>query len=468
MYQKSFFILAVLISGVLLIAPVPQGVEPVAFRAGAVIVLVIGLWSTAVVPSFYGSLIFMFAAIVLQTAPPNIVFSGFHAAATWLVLGGLILGLGVKRSGLDVRLVRAFLGHFPKSYTAMIYGIFWVSAALSFIVPSAAGRVALLVPIMLSLADELGFSDEAPGRSGLVLAATMGTMIPAFAILPANVPNMALYGAVESIYGLQLTYGEFFILNYPVMGVGALLFYPAIIAFLLRDRPSHPEHHEAAKPWGQDEKRLLIILLLALALWVTDTLHGVSPAWVALGAGILCLLPRIGPISIGIMPPKSLADDVNYGPIIFVAGVIGLGAVANHTGLGSLIAEQLMDFIAIKKSDSLGGDFVNFASISFISIIIGLFTTMPAQPSIMAPMAQALADASGWSLMSVLMTSMTAWMIMPLFYQAPPIVIAVALGKLRIATVNKMLTSYMIFSILFVLPVHFFWGRTLGMFTGGN
>ncbi len=437
-------------------------------RSAAVIVLVIGLWSTAVVPSFYGSLIFMFAAIVLETAPPKIVFSGFHAAATWLVIGGLVLGLGVKRSGLDIRMVRAFLAHFPKSYMAMNYGIFWIAAALSFIVPSAAGRVALLVPIMLSLADELGFDENSNGRSGLVLSATMGTMIPAFAVLPANVPNMALYGAVESIYGLHLTYGDFFILNYPVMGMAALLFYPAIISLLMKDAPRHPDHREEAKKWGSDERKLLVILILALGLWVTDNLHGVSPAWVALGAAILCLMPPIGPIAIGIMPPKSLAADIDYGPILFVAGVIGLGAVANHTGLGAIIAGHLMDFIAIEKSADLAGDFKNFASISFISVVVGLFTTMPAQPSIMVPMAQTLADASGWSLMSVLMTSMTAWMMMPMFYQGPPIVIAVALGKLRIGTVNKMLITYMIFSILVVLPLHFLWGRQLGMFTGGN
>ena len=468
MYQKTFVILAAVISLILLIAPVPAGVAPVVFRAAAVIVLVIGLWSTAVVPSFYGSLIFLFTAIVLETAPAKIVLSGFHAAATWLVFGGLVLGLGIKQSGIDVRMVRAFLAHFPKSYIAMIYGIFWIAAALSFIVPSAAGRVALLVPIMLSLADELGFEENSNGRSGLVLAATLGTMIPAFAVLPANVPNMALYGAVESIYSLHLTYGDFFLLNYPVMGMAGLLFYPAIISLLMKDTPRHPDHREEVKPWGSDERKLLVILIIALGLWVTDTVHGVSPAWVALGASIICLLPPMGSLKVGIMPPKFLGTDIDYGPIIFVAGVIGLGAVANHTGLGTIVAEQLMDFIAIEKSTGLAGDFRNFASISFISVVVGLLTTMPAQPSIMAPMAQTLADASGWSLMSVLMTSMTAWMMMPMFYQAPPIVIAVALGKLRIGTVNKLLITYMIFSILFVLPLHFLWGRTLGMFTGGN
>ena len=34
--------------------------------------------------------------------------------------------------------------------------------------------------------------------------------------------------------------------------------------------------------------------MVALLLWVTDWLHGVSPGWVALGAALVCTLPGIG------------------------------------------------------------------------------------------------------------------------------------------------------------------------------
>lgn len=434
-------------------------------KAGAVIVLAIGLWATAVVPSYFGSLIFLFLAVILAVAPANVVFSGFHSGATWLVFGGLVIGLGVKRSGLDVRLVRSLLTHFPKTYFAMIYGIFWVSTVLAFIVPSASGRVALLVPIMLALADELGFAKKSKGRAGLVLAASMGTMIPAFNILPANVPNMALYGAADSILNIQLTYTDYFLLNFPVVGVAALLVYPAVIATLFKDQPKHPEHGPENTPWGDDEKRLLIIVLAALVLWVTDSFHGVSPAWVSFGAALLCLMPRIGLLPrIGMLPPSVVTGEINYAPLLFLVGVIGLGAVASHADLGTLIAQNLMQIFEFKR----GADFQNFASISLAGMIVGVFTTMPAQPSIMVPMAEALSGATGWSQLSVIMASMTAWGVFPFFYQAPPVVIAVALGGLNIGEVTKMLVTYMIFGILVVLPLHFLWGQYIGMFTDIN
>ena len=460
---KFLFALIAITSVSIFFWPSPVGIDPHIMKGAAVIILAIGLWSTAVVSPSFGSLIFLFIAVVLAIAPAKVVFSGFHSGATWLVFGGLILGLGVKKTGLDTRLVRSFLEYFPQAYIAMIYGVFWVGMSLALIIPSASGRVALLVPIMAALAKELGFDVKTArlgkGRTGLILAASMGTMVPAFNILPANVPNMALYGAADSVLDIQLTFTDYFLLNFPVMGLFPLLVYPAVIAFLFYDVPNFQEKKQISKPWSGDERRLLTVLLFALVLWVTDSLHGISPAWVSLGAAIICLFPGVGVLS-----PNVLGGEINYSPVLFLVGVIGLGAVANHVGLGTLIAENILNILDLKK----GADFQNYASISITGMIIGLFTTMPAQPPIMVAMASVLAEATGWSQMSVIMTAVTAWGVFPFFYQAPPVVVAVTLGNLRISDVTKMLVLYMIVGVLLKLPLHFIWGQYVGKFIAIN
>ncbi|NQV55140.1 MAG: anion permease [Rhodospirillales bacterium] len=452
------FLAAALIAAALLFIPAPAGMNPGLMRAAAVMVLAIGLWSTSVVPAYYGSLIFMFACMVLAVAPAKVVFSGFAAGAIWLVFGGIVVGAGVKKVGLDVRLVRLFLRHFPTSYLPIIYGIFWASASLAFVIPSAAGRVALLVPIMLALSERLGFKPQSKGQAGVILASTMGTMVSAFGILPANVPNSGLYGAMESVYATHIAYGEYFILNYPVLGGAALILYPLIIWTLFRDKPEPVTTEEEIKPWAAEDVRLLVILMAALILWITDTLHGVAPSWVALGAGLICVMPRFG-----VLPSKALAEDINYGPILFVAGIIGLGAVATDSGIGSFIADQMLAVVTLKP----GQDFWNFYMISGIGAAVGLVTTMPAQPAIMVPMAQSIADASGWSLMSVVMSSVPTWMMMPFPYQGPPVVLAIALANLRIGWVIKLLLAYSTVGVVVILPLHYQWGRFLGYFGAG-
>ena len=453
------FIAIIAISIIIFFLPPPVGIDTQVMKGAAVIVLAIGLWSTAVLPSSFGSLIFLFAAVLLAIAPPKIVFSGFHSGATWLVFGGLVLGLGVKQTGLDTRLVRSLLVNFPKTYMAIIYGVFWIGMLLAFIIPSASGRVAVLVPIMIALSKELGFGDDnsgaGKGRTGLILAASMGTMVPAFNILPANVPNMALYGAADSVLNIQLTFTEYLLLNFPVMGTFPLIVYPAVIALLFKDVPNYQDPNRKSEPWSGEERRLLIILVIALMLWITDGFHGISPAWISLGAAILCLFPRIG-----MMSSSVLGGEINYNPVLFLAGVIGLGAVANHIGLGVLLAENILGILNLQK----GADFQNYVSISITSMIVGLFTTMPAQPPIMVAMASVLAEATGWSQLSIIMTSITAWGVFPFFYQAPPVVVAVALGNLKISDVTKMLVVYMVIGILLKLPLHFLWGQYVGKF----
>lgn len=440
--------------GFLLIPPI-EGMTPVVMRAVAVVVLAIGMWSTGVLPSYLGSLIFMFLAMVLAVAPANVTFSGFTSGAMWLVFAGLVLGEAARRVKLDARLITYMLQRFPARYLPLCYGFALIGVTSAFLVPAASARVALLVPIAMALAARLGFSEYSRGRTGLVLAAAMGTMSPAFSILPANVPNMAFLGAVESVYGIQLAYTPYLQLNLPVIGLFPVLVYPLIINFLFRETPSQKLDDETPQAWTGTERQLLVILILALALWLTDTLHGIAPAWIGLGAALLCLLPRIG-----VMPPTMLARDVNYTAMLFLAGVIGLGAVATHTGLGGVIATSLLDVISFEP----GNPVRTYSALVGMAVIVGILTTLPASPAVLVPMAQSIADASGWSLLGVLMTQPVTWLLFPFPYQAPPVVLAIALAGLRIGDVTRLLVAFMIAGIVIALPLHYLWGRWLGVF----
>ena len=219
-----------------------------------------------------------------------------------------------------------------------------------------------------ALAQRLGFGGESKGRAGLVLAATMGTMTPGFSILPANVPNMGLYGAVESIYHIQLAYFDYLTLNFPVLGIAAMLVYPSVIWLLFREPPVGDGEHEPPKAWSAEEFKLLLVLLVALALWVTDRWHGISPAWVALGAALIIVAPRVG-----VIPVRALARELDYGPVLFVAGIIGLGAVATETGLGSWLADRLLEVVALQP----GHDARNYAIIVAIATVVETFGSAP-------------------------------------------------------------------------------------------
>lgn len=452
---QAIALLAVVAGAVLIAAPEIMGGSEAFGRATGAVVIAVGLWATAAVPPYYTSLIFMLLAVGLAVAPAQVVFSGFHSTAVWLVFGGIVLGLAVRTTGLGDRLVQGMLQRFPLSYRGLIYALAITGVALGFVIPSAAGRVLILMPVVLALADRLGFAPGRKGHTGMVLTAGLCTTIPSFGILPANVPNMGMIGAAESIYKVTFTYGEYLLLNFTVMGVLAALAIPTIICWLYPDRPSEREDSATVGAWTGGERKLLAVLALSLALWATDFLHGVSPAWVAMAAAVLIMLPRWG-----VLPPTVIAGKLEYGPWIFVAGIIGLGAVVNEVGLGGAIARQVFAVVPLAP----GADVTNFFAMWGVGAAASLVTTLPAAPAIMTPLAEGMAQASGWPLESVLMVQVPVWLVFGLPYQAPPVIVALGLGGVSPVKALRVMLVYLVFGIVVMLPLQYLWGNLLGVY----
>ena len=73
------------------------------------------------------------------------------------------------------------------------------------------------------------------------------------------------------------------------------------------------------------EIKTLVLTLLAVALWMTDLIHHISPAVIGIGAGLLGAVPRVG-----VLDQEDL-KRLNYLPVFFVAAAIGMGNVLLQT-----------------------------------------------------------------------------------------------------------------------------------------
>ena len=122
--------------------------------------------------------------------------SGFASSAFWLVLSGFVLGTAIRSTGLADRLANRLLPHCRLGHA--VGGVVAISYALAFVMPSNMGRITLLMPIVMALADRAGLAEGTRGRIGLALAVGFGTFQLSASILPANVPNLVMSGAAEA------------------------------------------------------------------------------------------------------------------------------------------------------------------------------------------------------------------------------------------------------------------------------
>jgi di/tricarboxylate transporter len=431
----------------------PDLARPGPLEAAAVLVLFLALWVTKTVSDPLAAIIFFVASVSVIGVPPEIALSGFHSSAVWLVLGGLIVGGAIKTTGLGKRIATITLSRSAQSYGAIVTGAVVVGALLAFIAPSAVGRVLMLTPIVLALADRLGFAPGSPGRNGMILAATLGTLVPSYAVLPASTPNLAMMGAAQNLYGIELKYVDFLAANFPVLGIASVIVLPVLICGLFRDTPRPDIGAPVLDAPTRDEKWLLAIIVAALVMWASDAVHGISPAWVALGAGMLCLAPGFGPAR-----SMSLEQEVKFGVWLLVAALISLGAVINYCGLGEAAGTWLVARLELEP----GAVAWNTAVLTAVGTGVSLAATAMGAPTIMTALAQQFATATGWPLEGVMLLQVPTWFFFPLPHQTPVLLIAMAIARVPVWPATRLLLAFTAIGLAVILPAQVLWLQLLG------
>src|SRR5262249_45302514 len=292
-----------------------------------------------------------------------------------------------------------------------------------------------------------------PGRAGLVMTAVAVSTLPAAAILPSVVSNLVLLGAADTLYGIKISYGSYLLLHFPILGALKTLLLIEI-SYRLFPEPGrlNPVLAQPTVPMSRDEHVVAAVLTISLVLFITDRVHGISPAWVSLAAGIVCLLPGIGPLS-----TKSLSE-MNFGMLVYVAAILGLGAVVADTGLGAALSGGLLTLSGITP----GHDVINLMVTTAIFMVVGLVTTVIGLPVVLAPLAGDFATASGLPVLTVLMLQVVVISAMLFPYQNFLILIGMQYGDIKLKRGVRFCLTQSGVTVLVLFPLNYAWWSFLG------
>lgn len=322
------------------LAPLP--VTPHMRSALAISAMMIIAWMTEVMEYASAGLVGLFLFWFFGIAKPDVIFSGFVNDASWFYIGAVFLGTMATKTGLPLRIAGFVVNRVGLSYSRLLLGLVVISFLLTFIVPSGVARVVIMAPICIGIIDLFGVDKNSNIGRGMFLLVTYTCAIFDKMII-AGTGAITARNVIERIGSVEMTYSWYLLAFLPcslaTILVGwrlTLWLFPPEVAGLEGRKSEVQAHFRKAGAWTPAATKASVLVLLALALWLTDWWHGISAAKVALGVGLIGLLPFVDVLN---------AEDfrkANMLPYFFVAAALGMSEVLRDTGALKLLTDTFL------------------------------------------------------------------------------------------------------------------------------
>ncbi|NHN61640.1 sodium:sulfate symporter [Halorussus sp. JP-T4] len=458
-------------AGVLRYAPVGSEMATML----AITVFCISLWVGGPVDPWFTGLLGV--GLIGAAVSTDLALVGFRSPATWLVVLGILIGEATDRSGLGTAVERRVLDALPGAaatdatvaYRYMLVAFSAAALGLIVVVPSSLVRVLILGPILISAGER--FADRRP-RVGLFLGPLFVTYYAGTGVLTGSLANIIITGLIESNAGVSIGWVEWAVWLGPVMGLGRALVIAVIAYVLYRPRdadaiePSRASETENAVATdgatdatdgaasGTDEptsapeidrsavRRMLGFLLVGVAIWATDVIHGLHPLYGALVVVLLAFTPGVG-----VVDADALAD-ADFSIVFFLGAIFAIAEGLQRTGFTDAAAQQILSYLPADASLPVVLAFVVVASMSLTFLMEGL-----AVASVLTPVFVSFAAGAGAPLVPVAMTEAVALNTYFFPYQSAVLVAILGLDVVEPLELVKMAAVCSLATLLVLLPI---------------
>ena len=336
------FGLPLLAFAVVLLAATPDGLSEEGQRALAVMALAVGLWATGALPLAVTGI----AAVILLTlvgAVPDITAAlyGFSQPVPYFLIGILTLGLGVQQSGLANRMAGYLIRLSRGSPRALYVQMLLAFAALTFALPSASTRGAILVHVYEQVMGRWNIEPQHPLNKGVMMAMGSLNRLGSTALLAGGITPVvaaALIGDFSWTRWFVLMALPFWLILV-VGGVAVFLMYRSGFSIQPAIEEGSDSEPSATSLTPAEVRAGLITLGVAL-LWFTDFAHGLPPAVPALIAMVVMLLPGIGLLSW-----RTFEQNLGWSNFFIIATSLSLSGALVQSGAAEWFAGTLVSAV---------------------------------------------------------------------------------------------------------------------------
>ena len=433
----------------------PMALDAPPKHALAVSLFLIVLLATEVVDLGIAGLVGCYMFWVLNVARPAAAFGGFANDTTWYVLGALLVGGMTHVTGLGRRLGYLVVARAGASYSSILLALIIADFLLTFVVPSGVPRVVIMASVAVGLIDAFRAERTSNIARGMFIILTYSATIFDKAMI-ANPPAIMARGIIETVGHVQVSWFQWFIAFLPLDLITivacwrlTLWLYPPEVKVLPGGKEFLKRELEKMGPWSSAEKRCALLVLIGTALWMTDSMHHISPSLIGVGVGLAGFLPVIGVLQ---------WEDfrrINLTAFFLVGGALSMTGILTDTKALDIITRVMFSWMTPLITNVYNSTLVVYWTACIYHLFLASETPMLA--SSMPPLMQ-FALSKGFNPMVVGMIWTFASSGKVFVYQAAAVITGYSYGYFEgrdVMKVGAILT--VIESLVLLLLVPFYW-----------
>lgn len=338
-YSKHIgLVLGLLVYLILKYANLPGEISPKGQTCLALTLMVVVWWAFQIAQSGFTSGIYLVLLTVMGVADLPVIFSGWTGPTMYLVLGAYLIAEAVKESRLGERIAYKIIIKFVTNYKSIIVSIFLITFILSLLIPQPWPRAFLIMAVMKVLIDSAKIPKVDAVKIGFAVFAAAVPISLIFLTGDAAINPVALANA-----GIEVSWLEWLKFIGVPAAIGSIItMFLILILFkpsreVVVDKAVMREKLASMGKLTKVEIRTIIWLVIAVAFWLTDSVHGIHIGWITFMIPMLMSLPVVG----GVLTAKSW-KSVPVHVLIFLTAAMAIGKVAGTTGMSSWLVSVLM------------------------------------------------------------------------------------------------------------------------------
>ena len=305
-------------------------------------VMAVCMFAFDVLPTFITAVLLLMFYIIMDIASPGMAFVGWTKPVPWLCMCGMMIGALMDKSKISMRIALFTISRIGRT-PVRLYAAFYIAGmVLGAIIPDTLTVIIIFMAIASSICRSLELPPLSKPAGTIILGAFIGAQVACASYLPDNVGIVAL----ETVKDIGVSYSW---ISY-FMESALFQFLHAIVAFTIlhffgsRELAEHISRFRLCAeqdlkdlgPVSRTEYKTLALSVLALAAFMTESIHGI-PGYYAFCTVVL----------LGFTPVFKLLDGddlkrINFPILFFIAGCMAIGIVAVPLGIPDKVVAMLM------------------------------------------------------------------------------------------------------------------------------